>query len=126
MMELYSHLVWRINVEGCTYNNPCVQAPPPPPPRSPPPPTPKPPSNNCPLPPSGGSNNYPSVPTPPSQYIYMNGPPGNNIYPVDPYYTKNGASPIIWWCGNLIFIGSIITSIYTLWTLTIHMTDYFQ
>lgn len=86
---------------GCPCNNPCnppTFPPPPPPPALPPPPPPKkpPPSGYCPpppLPPSegggGGGSGGGYSPNPPnSQYIYMNGPPGN-LYPVDQYF--NGA-----------------------------------
>ncbi|KAJ8564764.1 hypothetical protein K7X08_001224 [Anisodus acutangulus] len=91
---------------GCPCNNPCIppSSPPPPPPvlppPSPPPPSPKkPPSGYCPpppLPPSegggggGGGGSY-SPNQPNSQYIYMNGPPGN-LYPIDQYF--NGAQRV--------------------------------
>ncbi|KAL3510605.1 hypothetical protein ACH5RR_030006 [Cinchona calisaya] len=64
----------------CPCNNPCSVPPPPPPP----PPPKKPPTPSCPPPPGGSI--VPTVPTPPSQYIYITGPPGN-LYPVDPYYS---------------------------------------
>lgn len=84
---------------GCPCNNPCnlPSPPPPPPPVLPPPPPPpkiKPPSGYCPPPPSegggggGGSGGYSPNPPSSSQFIYMNGPPGN-LYPVDQYF--NGA-----------------------------------
>ncbi|XP_060184604.1 sulfated surface glycoprotein 185-like [Lycium barbarum] len=87
---------------GCPCNNPCIppSSPPPPPPVLPPPPPvlpppsppppKKPPSGYCPPPPSeggdGGGGYSPNQPN--SQYIYMNGPPGD-LYPVDQYF--NGA-----------------------------------
>ncbi|GAA0140896.1 hypothetical protein LIER_02164 [Lithospermum erythrorhizon] len=75
---------------GCPCNN-GSQSPPTPSTKPMPPPSiiyPPPPSSA-----SGGSNIYPSA-TPPSQNVYINGPPGKNLYTVDPYYTKNGACPI--------------------------------
>ncbi|KAG9136430.1 hypothetical protein Leryth_023358 [Lithospermum erythrorhizon] len=92
---------------GCPCNSPCVQSPPPPPPPtpSPPPPAPKPSANNCPPPPSGGSNNKPSAPTPPSQYIYITGPPGN-LYPVDRNYSKAAGKEFT--VGLSILIGILL------------------
>ncbi|GAA0161526.1 hypothetical protein LIER_17821 [Lithospermum erythrorhizon] len=83
---------------GCPCNSPCVQSPPPPPPR--------PPSNKCPPPPpSGGSSNKPSAPTPPSQYVYITGPPGD-LYPVDHNYSKAAARGFN--VGLQILIGSLL------------------
>lgn len=90
---------------GCPCNNPCAVPSPPPPSPSPPPPSPSPPPPSpsppppdpkpptpgqyCPPPPSK-TPSYPSNPTPPSQYVYFTGPPGN-LYPVDQSY--NAGAP---------------------------------
>ncbi|KAG9153703.1 hypothetical protein Leryth_005837 [Lithospermum erythrorhizon] len=103
---------------GCPCNSPCVQVPPPsppsPPPPSPPPPAPKPPSINCPPPPPpptcSSCNNNPSVPTPPSQPIYLTGPPGN-LYPVDAYYNKAGQEYSV---GLPLLIGYILQGLLVL------------
>lgn len=90
---------------GCPCNNPCAVPPPPPPPALPPPPPPppkKPPTPSCPPPPGGSS--WPTVPTPPSQYIYITGPPGN-LYPVDQYFS--GAARSFAVGLPMLLIGSI-------------------
>lgn len=100
---------------GCPCNSPCsVPSPPPPPPAMPPPPpaqppppppTPKkPPTPVCPPPP--GSSGGPVVPTPPSQYIYITGPPGN-LYPVDTNFSRAARSstvglPLVLLVGSML------------------------
>ncbi|XVF85346.1 hypothetical protein PTKIN_Ptkin17bG0110300 [Pterospermum kingtungense] len=68
--------------QGIKCNPSCVQSPPPP---SPPPPCPPPPALPPPPPKKTPTQYCPPPPLPPSppSFIYITGPPGNQLYPVD-------------------------------------------
>ncbi|GAV62030.1 hypothetical protein CFOL_v3_05554, partial [Cephalotus follicularis] len=73
---------------SCTQASPPPPPPPSPPPPSPPPPTLCPPPPSPPPPPKKPPTQY--CPPPPSPFIYVFGPPGGGLYPLDDDY--NGAS----------------------------------
>ncbi|KAJ7954220.1 Hydroxyproline-rich glycoprotein family protein [Quillaja saponaria] len=83
---------------------PCGQNSPPPPPPALPPPSPPPPSPKKPP-----STAY--CPPPPPAYIYITGPPGPNLYPIDDnfngaYRSFSTTSPVLIGCG-LLFLMAI-------------------